>query len=88
MSEAQKLGANVKLCPHMWDSSIMRGVLGDVECIRNIDSIVDCEKAHCSWDPDKKSIHVPIKSQWSNGFNDANASVEKIRLEYFFDYPV
>ena len=49
---------------------------------------MDSEKAHCSWDSDKILIHAAIKSNWPNGFNDINASVEKIRLQYLLDYPV
>ena len=88
MSEAQKLGRKVRLCPHIRDSEIISGEIEYNDCIRNIDSIVDSEKADCSWESDKKLINAAIKSNWTNGFNDINTSVEKIRLQYLLDYPV
>ena len=87
MSEAQRLGVKVILCLHIEDIKRKRGEIELDICYRNIKKIVNSKEAHCSWDPDKKSIHAAIKSQWPNGFEDINTSVEKIRLEYLLDYP-
>ena len=86
---AQKLKVKVMLSLHISDNFIEYGYLGYDVCIANINSAVDSEKAHCSWQPDKESIHAAIKSSQSpKGFDDINASVERMWLEYLLDYPV
>lgn len=89
---AQKLDVKVRLCPYIHENTVKLGDLnnsawGDL-CIVNIVTNVDSEKAICSWEPDKEAIHSTIRLEFSNGFNEINKSVEKVRLQYLLEYPV
>ena len=85
---AMKLKVKVLLSPHIADGAVRYGWLYKDVCISNIDTAIDSERAICSWQPDKESIHAAIKSESPKGFEDINSSVEKIRLDYLLDYPV
>ena len=81
MDVALKLKKDVTLCPYMSDAQIEWGSLLADACIANIGTSVDCEKAECGQESDKKRIDAAIL-QSQNGFKGIDASVEVIRLNY------
>ena len=87
-SLAQTLNVKVKFAPHIRDSDLETGYLESDVCIQNINTPVDSINAICRLEPDKEPIHADINSRFSNGFEEINAGVEKVRLEYLLENPV
>ena len=85
---AQTLNMIVKLCPHIRDGDVLAGYLDSDVCIKYIENRVDSISAYCSYDPDKQRILKAILSQSKDGFDEINASVERIRLWYLLYYPL
>ena len=88
LHDAQKMEVKVILCPHIGDGFVWAGMLDYDVCIANINTRVDSKNAFCSWEPNKVLIHEAIKAESSNGFEDINESVERIRLDCLLNYPV
>lgn len=86
ISLAQKLNVNIKLSSIIHDINVKNGNLGRDDCIPNVDNPVDSKNAVCTEERDKEAIHTAILSQSQNGFEEVNAIIEEIRLQYLLNY--
>lgn len=79
------LNVDVKLCSYVQD--IGQGLVESDVCIATLKNSVDSKKAECGRESDKTNIHTEIL-KLQNGFEEINEIVEKVRLQYLWDYPV